>query len=77
MKTTLQTSQILFINKSLETDFSKISLVSLIKKDTYSYVFHAYDPKNFRFLIVKILKKVLYIILVENSRLELWIRYLY
>ena len=58
MKTALQTSQILFISKALETDFSKVALVSLIKKDSCSYVFHAYDPKNFRFLIVKIIKKV-------------------
>ena len=62
MKTILQTSQILFINKTIETDFSKVCLVSLIKKDSASYVFHAYDPKKFRFLIIKILKKVLKLI---------------
>lgn len=59
MARALQTSKVLFMNTTFETDFKKIALVSLIKKDISCYVFHAYDPKNSRFLVVKILKKVL------------------
>jgi hypothetical protein len=58
MAKSLQKSKVIFVNDSLETNFDKIALVSLIKKDISCYVFHAFDPKNSRFLIVKIFKKV-------------------
>jgi hypothetical protein len=58
MSESIQKSKIIFKNDSLETNYKKIALVSLIKKDIACYVFHAYDPKNSRFLIVKVYKKV-------------------
>lgn len=58
MARALGISKVIFMNTTFETDFKQIALVSMIKKDLSCYVFHAFDPKNSRFLIVKILKKV-------------------